>query len=139
MKIRFSKENVSFRIKDAGKIKKWLEDVLLIEKKTGDSIFFIFCSDESLYEKNLAFLSHKTYTDIITFDYSNDLVVSGEIYISVDRIKENAVKFAVPEAEELKRVMVHGVLHLCGYKDKTKAQKVKMRRKENAHLNRFPR
>lgn len=66
-------------------------------------------------------------------------MVSGEIYISVDRIKENAVKFAVPEAEELKRVMVHGVLHLCGYKDKTKAQKVKMRRKENAHLNRFPR
>lgn len=99
------------------------------------SLNYIFCSDESLLEMNIKHLKHHTYTDIITFDLSSEKkTIEGEIYISVDRVKDNAAKFSVPFTEELYRVMIHGVLHLCGYKDKTNSAQKKMRTKEEFYI-----
>jgi len=98
-------------------------------------INYIFCSDSYLLKLNQEFLSHQTYTDIITFDYSVGKTISGEIYISLDRIKENANHFNVSPQEELLRVMIHGVLHLSGYRDKKRAEKSIMRKKEEACLS----
>jgi len=102
------------------------------------SIHYIFCSDDYLLEKNIAFLGHHTLTDIITFDLSEqEAALSAEIYISVERVKENAASFSVPYTEELHRVIFHGLLHLCGFKDKTAAEKAVMRQKEQDCLNRY--
>lgn len=110
----------------AGVIKK--------QKKQCGELHFIFCSDAFLLKLNKEYLGHQTLTDIITFDYSQKKKLSGEIYISIPRVKENSKKFKTPFTNELHRVMIHGVLHLCGYKDKTKAQKEKSREREDACL-----
>ena len=102
-------------------------------KKTGD-ISVIFCSDEYLLEMNKAYLEHDYYTDIITFDYVEGDVISGDLFISLDRVKENAEKFETPFLKEVYRVVFHGVLHLVGYKDKTEAEQKVMRKKENYYL-----
>ena len=103
-------------------------------KKIGD-LNIILCSDEFLYDLNVQYLQHHTYTDIITFDHnSGDVLLSGELYISVDRVRENALLRGIQIQAELHRVMVHGLLHLCGYGDRTKAQKSKMSILENKHL-----
>jgi rRNA maturation RNase YbeY len=104
------------------------------KKETGD-ISVIFCSDEYLLEMNKTHLNHDYYTDIITFNYVDDNLISGDLFISVDRVKENAVKFDVSFNEELYRVILHGVLHLVGYNDKTDEEKKVMREKENYYLN----
>ena len=95
---------------------------------------YSFTSDESLLKINMEYLKHNTYTDIITFNYNEGKKISGDIFISIDRVKENAEKFEAPFEEELHRVMIHGVLHLCGYKDKSKTDSELMRKKENAAL-----
>jgi probable rRNA maturation factor len=105
------------------------------EKKSLVSLFFIFCKDEYLLNINKQFLQHDDYTDIITFNLSDNInTIEGEIYISIDRIKENATLNRVSQKEELHRVMFHGVLHLCGYKDKTPKDKKKMTTAENKCL-----
>ena len=134
MQITFSSEEINYKIKNSRLHKEWIQKVIKKEKCQAGKIQFVFCSDESLLEKNITFLAHQTLTDIITFDYSELGVLNGEIYISVDRVKENAIKFKIKEEEELRRVIIHGVLHLCGYKDKKTLEKRQMREKENDSL-----
>lgn len=134
-KISFSNADVKFSLKNKKIIAQWIQLTIEKEKKTCGQIIYIFCSDTFLLNLNQQFLNHNTYTDIITFDYSEGKVLNGEIYISIDRVKENAEKYRTEFQTELYRVMIHGVLHLAGYKDKTKEQKEKMRKKEDNALN----
>ena len=116
---------------------KWLSEVILSENKTEGEINYIFCNDSYLLELNQKHLQHDTLTDIISFDYSERNKLSGDIFISVERVKDNANEYNVSFEEEIKRVMVHGVLHYCGYKDKTYKDAVVMRNKENEKINMF--
>ena len=134
MAISFSNDNITFNLKRKSELKSWIRSVIEKEKYALGNLSYTFVSDESLLKINIDYLKHNTYTDIITFNYNEDKKVSGEIFISVDRVKENAKKFDVNFEEELHRVIIHGVLHLCGYKDKTKADSDLMRKKENASL-----
>lgn len=104
--------------------------------KIGD-LNYVFLSDEELLDINRKYLEHDFYTDIITFDYTVDGILNGDIFISIDRVRENAVTYEVSFEEELRRVMIHGVLHLAGYKDSSKEDKEEMRRKENEKLRMF--
>jgi probable rRNA maturation factor len=115
----------------------WIGDVLQKENKQIGSLEYLFCSDEYLLEMNKQFLNHDYYTDIITFDYTEEDLVSGEMYISWERVVDNSKTFSVSEESELLRVIVHGVLHLCGYKDKKEGEKKEMREKENYFLDMF--
>jgi len=116
-------------------VKLWITKVILNEKFKKGAINYIFCDDAYLLEKNIKYLKHNTLTDIISFDYSLGKIISGDIFISVDRVKENATLFKTHFTDELHRVMVHGVLHYCGYKDKTPAEKKLMRSKEDYYLS----
>jgi|SRR6185436_19350557 len=138
--INFFTENVKFNPSKADKnaLRKWIAAVVKREKFTIGEINYIFCSDKFLHQLNEQFLHHDDYTDIITFDLSTSpsaKKIQGEIFISVERIKENAKKFNTTFHDELHRVMIHGVLHLAGHKDKTKSDKSAMRKKENYYLN----
>lgn len=137
MAISFSNDNIVFNLKRKSDLKTWIKSTVEREKHLLGSLNYIFTSDESLLKINIEYLNHNTYTDIITFNYNENKKVSGDIFISIDRVKENAEKFEVSFEEELRRVMIHGVLHLCGYKDKTKADSDLMRKKENASLRLF--
>ncbi|MCA0428954.1 MAG: rRNA maturation RNase YbeY [Bacteroidetes bacterium] len=134
MAIYFYTEGVKFNLNQKAKVKNWLKLVAEKNKHTTGTINFIFTNDELLLEKNINFLNHTTYTDIITFDYTEGNKISGDIFISVDRVNENAQKFKVDFYTELYRVLTHGVLHLCGYKDKTVNDAKLMRKKENESL-----
>lgn len=115
-------------------IKNQLQQLIIEEGKEPGDISVIFCSDDYLLEMNKKHLQHDYYTDIITFNYVEDLLISGDLFISADRIKDNAAKFDVAFLEELYRVIFHGVLHLIGYNDKTEAEQKVMRQKENYYL-----
>jgi len=120
-------------------LKEHIKYLFTVENKTLHSLDYIFCSDEALLQMNQSFLKHDTYTDIITFNlsdkFSNGII--GEIYISVDRIKENAILHCVDFLDEVVRITCHGALHLCGYNDKQKRDKVKMTEKEDYYLSEF--
>lgn len=109
----------------------WIQSIIEKENKKLGEINYIFCDDAYLHKINVEFLSHDTYTDIISFDYTMGNTISGDIYISVDRVKENAKKFGVSFENELHRVIIHGVLHYLGWQDKTETDKKAMRNKEN--------
>ena len=111
-----------FQLKDDESITKWLKDAISTEDKELGEINYIFCDDQYLLKKNHEYLHHDTFTDIITFDYTEENRLSADIFISIERVKENAITFAVPFETELRRVIIHGVLHLMGYKDKSKAE-----------------
>ena len=116
-------------------LKKFITHIFKKEKTSFSSVDIIFCTDEYLLSINRQFLKHDYYTDIITFNLSKEkMPVEGEIYISVDRVRDNSKILASTFKEELKRVIFHGILHLCGYLDKTKAQEQAMRKKENSYL-----
>lgn len=117
--------------------KQWLKSVIRKEGLVPGDISYLFCDDAYLLEQNIAFLHHDTFTDIITFDKRVGEIVSGDIMISLERVAENARKFSVSFEEEFLRVMVHGTLHLCGYKDKTDQEAAEMRRMENESLAMF--
>lgn len=117
--------------------KQWLKSVIRKEGLVPGDISYLFCDDAYLLEQNIAFLHHDTFTDIITFDKRVGEIVSGDIMISLERVVENAQKFSVSFQEEFLRVMVHGTLHLCGYKDKTDEEAAEMRRMENESLLMF--
>jgi len=136
--IGFFNENSGFKPKQIKKIREWLMAVILAERKSAGEISFIFCDDNYLLEMNVKYLSHDTFTDVITFDYSEENRISGDIFISIDRVRENASNFKKPFDEEIHRVMVHGVLHLCGFKDKTKKDATLMRHKEDTYLALYP-
>ncbi|MBX9806645.1 MAG: rRNA maturation RNase YbeY [Flavobacteriaceae bacterium] len=118
-------------------ISRWISNVILSENKKEGEINYIFCDDEYLLKINKEHLSHDYYTDIISFDYTVGNEISGDMFISIDRVKENAFDFNVSFEEELKRVIVHGVLHYCGYKDKTESDEELMRQKEDEKLAMF--
>jgi rRNA maturation RNase YbeY len=116
---------------------KWVHHTIeKYHKKTG-AVTYIFCSDEEILEINRQYLNHDYYTDIITFDYTKNGVVSGDLFISLDTVQSNSEKFGTVYEEELHRVMIHGILHLCGFKDKTLEDEKIMREKENEALNLF--
>ena len=117
--------------------KRWLAALAKREGFTIGDINYIFCDDDYLLKINLEYLNHDTLTDIITFDYVENGVLSGDIYISIERVRENAEIFSVPFEQELLRVLSHGVLHLCGYKDKTDADAAVMRQKEDTAIQLF--
>lgn len=134
--ISFFNEDVDYKIKDKQKIRQWIAFTVAEEgfERVGE-LNFIFCSDAYLLEINKQYLNHDTYTDIVTFDSSEkDSVIAGDIFISVERTAENAMKFGVSERDELHRVIIHGVLHLCGYMDKKKEDKTLMTVKEDEYL-----
>jgi probable rRNA maturation factor len=134
----FFKRPVS--LKQRKKLKSFIKTIFFKEKMPIQSLSFIFCSDKDLLEINRQYLKHDYYTDIISFDLSGkNAPVQGEVYISVDRIRENAKSLNEPLAQELHRVIFHGVLHLCGFKDKTSKQKDLMRKKENQLLSFYDR
>ncbi len=115
----------------------WINRVVESEQRNLGDLVYVFCDDEYLLNMNQKYLMHDTYTDIITFDYGQGSVISGDIFISTDRVWENALKFEATFEEELLRVMVHGVLHLVGYVDKSKDDKLLMREKEEQKIKMF--
>ncbi len=119
------------------KIANWLSSVVTSENKKVGQINYVFCNDAYLLDVNQRFLDHDTYTDIITFDNSIGDFVNADIYISLERVSDNAAKFNISFYEELLRVLVHGVLHICGYKDKTEEEDSLMRSKENEKIEMF--
>ena len=133
--IHFFYENTSEIIEE--KIKPWIEKIIITEEKRLGEINYIFCDDEYLLKINQDFLDHDYYTDIITFDQVRGKTISGEIFVSLQRIKDNASLISKNYEEEKKRVIAHGILHLCGYKDKTDEQQKEMRAKEDFYLNIF--
>jgi probable rRNA maturation factor len=134
--INFFSEDVQFEIEHPRKTSRWIKASISTEKAKFQSLNFIFCSDKYLLKINEEYLNHDTLTDIITFDQSEeDGVVQGDIFISIDRIKENSVKFGVDLNDELHRVIIHGVLHLLGYRDKNSSDKTLMREKEDRYLS----
>ncbi|MES2780676.1 MAG: rRNA maturation RNase YbeY [Bacteroidota bacterium] len=135
--ISFNTVDTTYIIRQKSLIRKWIEASIKREKKTLGEISFNFCSDEYLLSVNKEHLNHDYYTDIITFDFSENNVVSGDIYISVDRVKDNAKTERKTLSNELHRVIIHGVLHLCGYKDKKPADTRLMREKEDFYLSLF--
>ena len=140
MAITYITENVNLPKKfKKRQLSKWIKDIIQTHgKKTGD-IAYIFCNDEKILEINTQYLKHKYYTDIITFDYTEGNTVSGDIFISMDTVRSNAVEFDVSFEQELYRVMIHGILHLCGYEDNTHTKKRDMRKKEDEALDLFVR
>jgi probable rRNA maturation factor len=131
----FTYHKVKFKLDQIAKIKNWVEAVAKTEKRTVGGINFVFVNDDELLKLNKQYLKHNSYTDIITFDYTEGKAISGDIFISIDRVKDNAKKFKAKFEDELHRVMIHGVLHLCGYKDKSPKDAKEMRKKEDNSLS----
>ncbi len=130
MAILFYAKNTSYRLSGRRKIRSWIKKVIGTNKKERGEINIILTNDEYILELNRKFLGRDYYTDIITFDYSSKNMISGELFISMERVKENAEKFEVGVEEELKRVIIHGILHLLGYRDQKKEEKIIMREME---------
>lgn len=132
--ISFIAEQINFSMPNKMVVKKWIKETILNEQKRVGEISIVFCSDEYLLKVNIEYLKHDFYTDIITFDYCEKDLVSGDLMISVDRVKENAIEQKTLLVDELHRVIIHGVLHLLGYHDKKKEDVILMREKENYYL-----
>ncbi len=133
--ILFHSIDLDFLPDKQSRIAEWLNSAISNEGMRTGQLEISFMSDSSLLKINQEHLQHDFFTDIITFEYSEGKSISGDILISVDRVRENAKKFDVPFVDELHRVMIHGVLHLCGYKDKTEAEQLNMRAKEDYYLS----
>jgi probable rRNA maturation factor len=134
--IHFFIEDIPFKLSHPRKTTQWIKAAIIKEKKKLEELNYIFCSDDYLLRLNQDYLNHKTLTDIITFDNSeNSGLIQGDIFISIDRVRENAIQFNKPFVEEVRRVIIHGALHLIGYSDKSVTQKALMRKKEDAYLS----
>ena len=134
--INFNYET-DFNLDNEEAIAAWLGNVITSENKKEGEINYIFCDDEYLHKINIEYLNHDTLTDIISFDYSVGNELHGDVFVSVERVKDNAADFNVSFEEELKRVLVHGILHYCGYKDKGEAEELLMRVKEDEKITMF--
>lgn len=134
-KISFFYEETNFILPKTQNVKAWVKSIILNDNFKLEQINFIFCSDDYLHSLNLQYLEHDTYTDIITFDYSIEKTLEGDIYISVDRVSENAQLLNIGFNEEIYRVMAHGILHMMGFKDKSETDKARMRQKEDSCLS----
>lgn len=136
--INFFQEDIKYELKKKNKVRKWLQDTIIAENYELETLNFIFCSDDYLLTINLEYLNHDTLTDIITFDNSTSKnIIAGDIYISLDRIKENAKIFKTKFTHELHRVIIHGTLHLLGYDDKSAQAKTKMTKAEDKFLTKL--
>ena len=133
--IQFFYENLPESVNT--KYTTWLKDIILSEDKKLGEINYIFCDDEYLLKVNQDYLQHDYYTDIITFDYVKGKTISGEIFVSLQRISDNASTLSKNYEEELRRVLAHGILHLCGYKDKTEEEEQLMRNKEDFYIAKY--
>ncbi|WAC01006.1 rRNA maturation RNase YbeY [Lacinutrix neustonica] len=131
--ISFNYEN-NFKLPNEHRVSSWISDVIQSEGCIEDEVNYVFCDDAYLYKLNVEFLNHDTLTDIISFDYSVGKTLQGDVFISTERVSENASDFDVAFEDELHRVMVHGILHYCGYKDKSESEAKLMREKENHYL-----
>lgn len=137
-KVYFFFDNVRVSLANRGRLKKYIESIFKSEKVKLKTINYIFCPDKSLLKINKLFLNHNYYTDIITFDMSETKTeLIAEIYISIDRVRDNAKAGKYTIKEELHRVIFHGALHLCGYSDKTNSEKIEMRNKEDFYLKKY--
>ena len=136
--INFFLEEINYLIRQKNALRKWIAEAIRSEAKFPGAISVILCSDEYLHRLNVKYLQHDTLTDIITFDYSEANQVSGDLFISIDRIRDNASNSAVKISDELHRVIIHGILHLCGYGDKSPEEKNIMTAKENQYLSSRP-
>ncbi|AMR42254.1 rRNA maturation RNase YbeY [Elizabethkingia anophelis] len=134
--INYFYENVA-PISDEEKRAEWLEKLILEEGKKPGDINYILCDDEYLLEINRQYLDHDYYTDIITFDYCKGKIISGDIFLSLQRVLDNASMLETKQEEELNRVLAHGILHLCGYKDKTEEEQKTMRSKEDYYIGKY--
>lgn len=135
MSISFFSEKIEFSLLNEEILNEWIIDTITKEEKVLGEISYVFCSDEYLYKMNKEYLNHDTYTDIITFDYTEGQTISSDIFISIDRVKENASNYSKSFENELHRVLIHGILHLLGYKDKEEAEIKVMRSKEDFYLS----
>lgn len=133
--VAFLKKEIAFKFTQARRTSKWLQRVAAAEGRKIESLSYVFASDPFVASLNRKFLRHNTYTDILTFDYSENGPLTAEIYISIARVRENAKEFGEPFSRELRRVIVHGLLHLLGYDDTTPREAARMRRKEEACLS----
>jgi len=136
-KVYFFYQNVQISLSNRSGLKKFIESVFRKERKSLASINYIFVSDNALLEINKQFLKHDFYTDIITFDLSESEDIIAEIYISIDRVRDNAKALGISFKSEIHRVIFHGALHLCGFGDKTKGEKTEMREKEDFYLQKY--
>ena len=136
-KVCFFSEHKKFSLKDRTRLKTFIESLFRKERKKLFSLNYVFFSDKKLLDITRQFLEHDYFTDIISFDLSEGIGIEGEIYISIDRVKDNAKKMGIPFKLELHRVIFHGALHLCGYRDKTKSEKSSMRSKEDQYLQKY--
>lgn len=134
MAISFSNQNIDFSLPDQNRVKEWISTLIKRHGMSVGNIGYLFCDDSFLLEANNKYLNHDTLTDIITFDYVNGNLVSGDIMISVERVSDNSVTFGVPFSDELHRVIIHGVLHLLGQGDKTDDEARIMRQREDEAL-----
>lgn len=138
MEINFYREDCTLQIKEEDTIRHWIAETIYKELSTDvGEISVIFCSDEFLYDINVQYLDHHYYTDIITFPYT-DSPLSADLYISIDRVIDNANSFNIPFSNELYRVIIHGILHLCGHNDQTKSDQLKIRNLEDKYLRELP-
>lgn len=135
MAISFNIQSPHFYLRDRNKVRQWIQQVIQLQNKKVGDIGYLFCTDDHLLSVNQQYLKHDTYTDIITFDYVEADLISGDILISTDRISENAKKYGVPQSTELHRVIIHGILHLLGNADKSDSEAAIMRKKEDDALS----
>lgn len=133
----FFNYETNFELTDEARFEEWIERIIKSENKEAGEISYIFCDDAYLHTINMQYLNHDTLTDIISFDYTEDGIISGDIFISVERLADNAKDFDVSFQDELLRVMAHGILHYCGYKDKAEIDINLMRFKEQEKINMF--
>lgn len=134
--VRFFSENIKFSLSSPKKITRWIKKTIQAESNRLSLLNIIFCNDAYLLSINEQYLNHHDYTDIITFNYSEKAsIIEGDIFISIERVKDNALAFDISLELELQRVIIHGVLHLLGYNDKSKSEQQTMREKENSYLS----
>ena len=142
MAVTFQKQGTDpvttrFKVHEPTRIKAWIKKIIELEKKKQGQINFVFTNDAEVLKTNIQYLNHNTYTDIITFDYCEERIINGDIIISIERVMENANKLGFDFKDELNRVIIHGILHLCGYKDKKRTDSELMRKKENWALKKI--
>jgi len=137
LNIRIFYDNVNFRLRERGKIKKLIDKVIRAEGKYSDDLIFIFTEDETIKKINKEFLNHNYYTDVISFDYSEGKILKGEVYIGIETVRNNANNYKISLFIEVLRVMIHGTLHLCGYRDNTNDLKDGMRIEEDKWIRTF--